>query len=158
VMDKKKPLDARPLVEILLDYNMDERSLNWFDPALTLMQWGAEPSDPQVYDPLVMSNVLMLQGIVDHYIMPSIANATSLPLGLDLPGPAYDANNSEEQMAMQPALAPLLPLIGRTQLDLPARGNLMNRTAVVVQHPGDMVEDGHEVVFQTDAPKHQYRC
>ena len=31
-------------------------------------------------------------------------------------------------------------------------------TAVVVQEKEDGVEDGHEVVFQTEAPKHQYRC
>jgi hypothetical protein len=28
----------------------------------------------------------------------------------------------------------------------------------VVQHPSDGVEDGHEVVFQTDPPKREYRC
>jgi hypothetical protein len=31
-------------------------------------------------------------------------------------------------------------------------------TAVVSQFPGDGIEDGHEVVFQTDPPKHAYRC
>ena len=31
-------------------------------------------------------------------------------------------------------------------------------TAVVVQHPEDGIQDGHEVVFQTEPPKHQYRC
>jgi hypothetical protein len=30
-------------------------------------------------------------------------------------------------------------------------------TAVVVQHPKNKIEDGHEVVFQTEAPKRQYR-
>jgi len=29
---------------------------------------------------------------------------------------------------------------------------------VVTQHPSDGIEDGHEVVFQTDAPKHEYVC
>ncbi len=28
----------------------------------------------------------------------------------------------------------------------------------MVQHAEDGIEDGHEVVFQTEAPKHQYRC
>jgi hypothetical protein len=27
-----------------------------------------------------------------------------------------------------------------------------------VQHAEDGVEDGHEVMFQLDAPKHQYQC
>jgi hypothetical protein len=159
VMDKTKPLDVRPLMEIILDYNMDERSLDWHDPVLTLIQWAAEPSDPQAYDSLVAPrHVLMEQGIVDHYILPSIANSTSLALGLDLAGPAYDASNPEEQMLMQPALAPLLPLAGRSAIPLPASGNAGGSTMVVIQHPGDGIEDGHEVVFQTDAPKHQYRC
>jgi hypothetical protein len=29
---------------------------------------------------------------------------------------------------------------------------------VVTQNPGDGIEDGHEVVFQTAGPKHQYSC
>jgi len=29
---------------------------------------------------------------------------------------------------------------------------------VLTQHPGDGIEDGHEVVFQTEPPKDQYRC
>ena len=36
--------------EILLDYDMDQRSLDAHDPALTMFQWATEPSDPQVYD------------------------------------------------------------------------------------------------------------
>jgi pimeloyl-ACP methyl ester carboxylesterase len=158
VMDKQHPLKVRPLAEILLDYNMDQRSLDWHDPALTIVQWAAEPSDPQAYDGLVHANILMLQGIVDHYILPSIANATSLALGLDLAGPAYDATNAEEQMLHQPALTPLLPLVGRSAISLPAQGNKSGLTALVIQHPGDALQDGHEVVFQTEPPKHQYRC
>jgi hypothetical protein len=159
VMDKIEPLHVRPLAEILLDYNMYQRSLDWHDPALTLVQWAAEPSDPQTYDGRVMPrHLLMLQGIVDHYILPSIANSTSLALGLDQAGPAYDADNAEEQMLGEPALAPLLPLVGRSAISLPVSGNINGSTAVVVQHPGDDIEDGHEVVFQTDPPKHQYSC
>ena len=159
VMDKIKPLDVRPLAEILLDYNMDQRSLDWHDPALSIVQWAAEPSDPQAYDSLIAPrHILMEQGIVDHYILPTIANATSLAMGLDMAGPAYDATSKEEQMLMQPALAPLLPLAGRSAISLPASGNSNGSTMVVIQHLGDNIEDGHEVVFQTDAPKHQYRC
>jgi hypothetical protein len=159
VMDKIEPVKVRPLAEILLDYNMDERSLDPHDPALTLMQWGAEPSDPQVYDGRVSGrHVLMLQGIVDHYILPSIANATSLAMGLDEAGPAYDATSAEEAMLGQTPLATLLPYAAQKAIALPASGNAAGATAVVVQHPGDGIEDGHEVVFQTEPPKHQYRC
>ncbi|MFI5301257.1 MAG: hypothetical protein ACHREM_24500, partial [Polyangiales bacterium] len=97
VMDKLQPVDVRPLVELLLGYRTYERTLTANDAALSLFQWAAEPSDPMVYDHRVVRdvpsgasphNVLMVQGIVDHYILPSIADATSLPLGLDLAGPA----------------------------------------------------------------------
>jgi hypothetical protein len=165
VMYKKKPLDVRPLAEILLDYNMDQRSLSDNDPALSFVQWAAEPSDPQVYDARVIRepadgasarHVLMLQGIVDHYIMPQIANATSLSLGLDLAGTPLDSASAE--LMTQTPLAAVLRYSGRGQIALPASGNQGGVTAVVVQHPADGIEDGHEVVFQTEAPKHQYRC
>ena len=168
VLDKQKPLLVRPFVEILLGYQQDQRTLTAHDPALTLVQWAAEPSDPQVYthlyttEPPTPRHVLMLQGIVDHYILPSIANSISLSLGLDEAGPSYDATNAEEEKLGQVALEARLPLVGRAQISLPATGNAMVNgapvTAVVVQHPGDAVEDGHEVVFQTEPPKHQYRC
>ncbi len=44
------------------------------------------------------------------------------------------------------------------QIALPTGGNRGDSTRVVVQHPEDGIEDGHEVVFQTEAPKRQYRC
>jgi hypothetical protein len=168
VMDKLKPLQVRPYAEIILGYNLDGRALDAHDPALTLFQWAAEPSDPQAYGRRIVRepaagesprSVLMLQGIVDHYILPSIANATSLALGLDAAGAMYDGDNAEEQSLGQTPLAARLPLAGRSALSLPAAGNVApSVTALVVQHPGDAIEDGHEVVFQTDAPKHQYRC
>ncbi|MBI5477668.1 MAG: hypothetical protein HY906_02365, partial [Deltaproteobacteria bacterium] len=105
-------------------------------------------------------HVLMLQGIVDHYIMPPIADALSLALGLDLAGAAVDATVAE--VADLAPLGPLLPLVGRGPIGLPASANVVvpagTATAVVVQHPEDGIEDGHEVVFQTEAPMHQYRC
>jgi hypothetical protein len=160
VMDKQKPLRVRPLAEIVLNYNQIQRDLTPNDPGLMLVQWGAEPSDPQVYDRMVLPrHVLMEQGVVDHYILPSIANSTSLAMGLDLAGPDIASQNAEEQMLMQPSIAAMLPLVGGKQLQLPVTGNAAGgATAVVVQHNGDMIEDGHEVVFQTDAPKHQYKC
>jgi hypothetical protein len=159
VMDKQKPLKVRPLAEIILNYNAIQRDMTYNDPGLTLVQWAAESSDPQVYGARVLPrNVLMLQGIVDHYILPTIAEATSLSVGLDLAGEALDASNAEEKMLGMPSLSTLLTYSGRQQIMLPAMGNLGANTAVVVQHNGDAIEDGHEVVFQTEAPKHQYRC
>jgi hypothetical protein len=152
VLYKEKPLFVRPLVEILLGYNTIERTLRRSDPVLTLAQWVLEPGDPLVYAPLVRGrHVLMEQGIVDHYILPPIANAMSLSLGLDLAGDPLDA-------ASDAPLASMLRWSGRRQIALPAQGNADGATAVVRQHASDGIEDGHEILFQTDAPKAEYRC
>jgi hypothetical protein len=169
IIFKLKPVAVRPLAEILLDYNMDQRDLTELDPALTIVQWGAEPADSQVYvravidEPLAGAqprHMLMMQGIVDHYILPQIANSTSLGMGLDLAGPALDEQTPE--LASMMALGPLLTYSGHAKIALPASGNRMVGgtpiTAIVTQNPGDNIEDGHEVVFQTDPPKHEYRC
>jgi hypothetical protein len=167
IIDKQKPTPPAAIIAALLDYRNHDYQLDRHDPGLTLLQWAAEPSDPQAYTADIVHppagtaprSLLMLQGIVDHYILPSIADATSLSLGLDEAGPPYDGDNAELASLGQPVLAPLLPLIGRAQIGLPATANIdAHTTAVVVQHPGDAIEDGHEVVFQTEPPKHQYRC
>jgi hypothetical protein len=101
----------------------------------------------------------MEQGIVDHYILPPIANATSLSLGLDLAGTPLDATSAELTSLGAPTLESVLAFSGRSQITLPVQGNRTNQvTAVVVQHPSDGIEDGHEMVFQTDPPKREYRC
>lgn len=166
---KHKPLDLPSVVGLLLHQGGDIRV---DDPILTLAQWALEPSDPQVFDDAIIRNpvggadprhVLMEQGIVDNYILPRIANTTSLSIGLDQAGTPLDDPTSDDRIADQSALAPLLPLVGRAAISLPASGNVQPTagdpvTAVVVQHLEDGVEDGHEVVFQTDGPKHQYQC
>jgi hypothetical protein len=149
----------KPLAELIL--GEPSGSLTAFDPVLSLVQWAAESADPQVYDALVTGgaesnrNVFMVQGIVDHYILPRIANATSASLGLDLAGAPLDNNPAyvDQMQVMQ-----VLPLVGRGQISQPASGNVPPATLVLVQQPGDALEDGHEVIFQTDPPKHQYRC
>jgi hypothetical protein len=171
VLYKQKPLAIGPLAELLLGYQSTGQSLRASDPVLTLLQWAAEGADPQAYAAQIVSapppgmasrHVLVLQGIVDHYILPNIANALTVPLGLDLAGPSLDQGVAELDALEQTPLVQMLTLDGRSPITLPATGNRMVAgtpvTAVVVQHPGDNIEDGHEVVFQTDPPKHQYRC
>jgi hypothetical protein len=154
VVDKQKPVAVRPVAEALLHYRVRGRALTPHDPALTFFEWATEPADAQIYGPLPR-DVLMMQGIVDHYILPNIANATSLALGLDLAGPALD-DTPELRALGQRSIRALLPLVGRTARPLPTTG--ADRTAVLVQNPGDDVEDGHETDFQTERPKAQYRC
>src|SRR5262249_61163183 len=103
VLYKLKPLDTRAFAMLLLG----EDDLYDGNPVLQLLQWGAEPADPPPYARLLHGrNVLMLQGIVDHYIPPMIANASSLSLALDLAGPDLDGNIPDipDQLSLVPLL------------------------------------------------------
>ncbi len=163
ILYKESPQPLRPGASLLLG----DFTLSAFDPILSILQWAGEPADPPAYaarairDPRGGArNVLMFQGILDTYILPPIANASSLAFGLDLGGAADDTAASVAQFT---PLATLLPLTGGSVVALPRSGNRVagdgtTVTALVVQHPQDPVEDGHEVMFQTDAPKHQYLC
>lgn len=165
VMYKKSPVAVKVFAEILLNIS-NQWSLHPADPALSLFQWAGEPADPPIYGRRIVHepppgyaprHVLMQQGIVDTYILPPIANATSLSFGLDLAGPALDSQSPE--LTHFAPLEARLQFSGRQSIELPASGNVEgNTTAVVLQHPEDGVEDGHEVIFQTEVPKAQYRC
>ncbi len=159
IVYKKSPLDVRPLAEAILGYVDIGRTLGDHDPAVTLLQWAGEAADPQSYGHLAMTpqrNVLMIEGIVDTYIMPPIANTTALSLRLDLAGPALD--EVDERLTEFTPLGDLLGYSGANKIALPAHDNRDSHTAVVVQSAGDAIEDGHEAMFQTPGPKHQYRC
>jgi hypothetical protein len=163
VVHKQKPLATKPLAEVLTGIAGSGYSLSEVDPLLGLLQWAGESADVPPYARLIRESstseprhVLMMQGIVDHYILPPIANPMSLSMGLDLAGEALDEANAELQ-AYTP-IGDLLDLVGRKQISLPSAGNAGSATAVVVQHAEDGIEDGHEVVFQTEPPKRQIRC
>jgi hypothetical protein len=165
IMFKQKPTPVFPAISALLHDNV----LQADDPMLTFAQWALEPADPQLYGIAVVRepvtgaqprHVLMMQGIVDDYILPRIANSTSLSIGLDLAGPELDTE-SDPRLDGELTLGPLLPLVPldqRASIALPASNNAHGVTAVVTQHHEDGIEDGHEVVFQTDVPKHEYQC
>jgi hypothetical protein len=170
IMYKEHPLNVRPAIELLLGYVSQQRHLVASDPVLTLFQWAEEPADPLVYNARILReppagaparHVLMEQGIVDHYIMPPIADAMSLSLGLDLAGTPLDATTPE--VATLEPIESVLPYSGHRQITFPASANFAapdgtHVTAIVVQHPSDGIEDGHEIVFQTEPPKNEYRC
>ena len=166
ILWKQHPTPVYPIISALIR----QPNLRADDPMLALAQWGLESADPAVYARALLAeppeggaprHVLMEQGIVDGYILPNIANTLSLSVGLDLAGEAYDAADDPRLVDQRP-LGPLLPLVGRAAIPLPASGNVSTATcpvtAIVVQHLEDGVEDGHEVLFQTDGPKHQYQC
>ncbi|MCA9300653.1 MAG: hypothetical protein KDA28_16405, partial [Phycisphaerales bacterium] len=94
---------------------------------------------------------------VDTYIMPPIANATTLSFGLDVGGTVLDVDHPDLQDVR--SVLEVLPFSGGEALSLPAQGNVDGEvTAIVTQHAQDAIEDGHEVAFQTDGAKYQYRC
>lgn len=160
ILYKQKPVAPYGVIATLLRVF----ELRADDPAMTFIQWALEPADPQSYGRMIVGDppgdprhVLIAQGMVDNYILPRIANTTNLSIGVDLAGPPLDTAD-DPRLANQVPLERLLPLIDRRAIALPASGNVGGATAVVVQRPEDGVEDGHEVLFQTDAPKHAYRC
>ena len=165
-MYKRSPIAVRGVLEALLGYRAN--TLTEHDPALSILQWAGEPADPPVYDRYVTleppagtpRNVYVVQGILDPYIMPPIADATTLSLGLDLAGPEVDM--TDPRLVAFAPLSRSLALVGRHAIGLPASNNLEvgthAATGVVVQTEQDMFEDGHEVIFQSEGPKHQYSC
>ena len=165
IVHKESPFAVRPLADSIVGYTGTGRTLTMHDPLLTLLQWGGEAADPPVYGRLVGAgadearDLLMIQGIVDTYILPPMANAMSLSLGLDLGGEARDALDPRlDDHATWSDVAGLGEDPGEV-VTLPAQGNLPGgHTGVVAQFDEDPIEDGHEVFFQLDAPKRLLRC
>lgn len=165
VLHKQSPLAVRPLAATMIGESVED--LDAFHPVLTLLQWAGEPADPPMYaDQLVLNaseadaqHVLMVQGLRDTYILPPIANALSLSLGLDLAGPVLDDTLVPEFAGLTERLrwsgGQVLPLPAGLNRGTPGDRNV---TAVVVQHQEDGIEDGHEVVFQLPTPHHQVSC
>ncbi len=158
---KMKPLPVRRITEFMLGYTRRFYGVTAGDPGISLMQWAAEAADPPLYGARMDAHVLMFQGIVDHYILPPMANASSLSMQLDLAGDALDAASDElrefasypDVMAFSGAAVVPYPVVGNLQRP---NGRFVTRT--VVQRLGDGIQDGHEIVFQTAGPKYQYRC
>jgi pimeloyl-ACP methyl ester carboxylesterase len=160
VVLKEKPLPVRGIAATILQEPTE--ALDRWHPALSLLQWAGEGADPPLFGPVLRADggrhVLMIQGILDRYILPPIAQATALSLHLDLAGEDFDATDA-------PQFAPyadVMPWVGAVNLPLPtslAQGTEAEpRTAVVVQHLEDGVEDGHEVAYQLPQARRQVQC
>jgi pimeloyl-ACP methyl ester carboxylesterase len=164
VVHKLSPLETRPLAESILRYDAVGRTLDEFDPILSLLQWVGEAADPPVHAAAMarastmgdsraaggLPDILVFQGVVDTYILPPIANALSVSLALDRAGESVD------EVADWPGDY-------RTYAEARFLGEFAEppaavRAAALAQHVEDGIEDGHEVMFQLEAPKHQYRC
>jgi hypothetical protein len=158
---KQKPMPVRHITEFMLGYTTRFYRVTAGDPGVSLMQWSAEAADPPLYGARMNTHVLMFQGIVDNYILPPMANASSLSMQLDLAGDELDIG-SEELKQFAP-YRDVVAFSGRAVVPYPVSGNLQRPdgrfvTGAVVQRLGDGIQDGHEIVFQTAGPKYQYRC
>jgi hypothetical protein len=148
-------------------------TLSEFAPALSLLQWAEEPSDSEVYARRMVRDaspegaswwspnarhVLMIQGLVDHDILPPIADVMTLGEGLDLGLGPNSCSGSPicDQVAVYgevaspgyPSISSLLPLSGHgygplasLTGNIPWPANVPRRpgvtgdlTALVVQH------------------------
>ncbi len=157
IVYKQSPLEVRPLAAAMFGYASTGFDLTEHDPILALLQWAGEGADPPVADRVLREtdlDVLKLQGIVDTYILPPIANPTSLSMGLDLVGPSLDVSHPD--LVDFDPLEELLPLVDADRHDLPWTASSPLRA--VVQYPEDGLQDGHEVAFQTEAPQRAVRC
>jgi hypothetical protein len=180
---KQQPFELASTLEQMLglDYCLDE-----FELLPSLFEWAEETSDPAVYERYSgqgkMPDVLMIQGIGDHYVPSPVANASSLGLGLDVAGKTYDDKDPhlcpgeatvpimECRGARRYELSPVAPLLssvlGRKQYAAIPPGGLdakragSGATTFVSQYPRDMAcrQDGHEVAYQIAKARWQYRC
>lgn len=165
IVYKEKPIPTAPLAATLLQEG-DITLVDRFHPVLTLLQWMGEPAESYLYAPRYgkeagrsqRSDVLMVQGIVDRYILPPMANSMVLATGLDAAGPLYD----KEDTPQFPTVESVLPYIDGEVLSLPVAGNRQDGgravTNVVIQHREDGVEGGHEVAYQKPNARWQVRC
>jgi hypothetical protein len=182
---KKMPQPLKPIFDLFTASSQSGAH----DPVLSLLQWALEPADAAVYAPTVprgpnggVRHVLMIQGIVDDYIMPPIADSLSVPLGLDLvgaerddcqnpPGDIDDATKARVCSAYD-GIAPLstyMPMAGMARLSAPVTANKKGATAVLFQinrrvasdYPctkPDQGPDGHETIYEERTAQYAYRC
>jgi hypothetical protein len=183
ILAKEMPSPLAAQLEQLfgLDYCLDE-----FSPLASLFQWAEEPSDPVVYESTLFSepnrpppDVLMIQGIGDHYIPPPVADVSSMGLRLDLVGNALDTQRpalcTPDPEGAVPrcggsarypitAVMPLLRYVGTGNVPYPPRGpvtrNRQGTTRGLVQYNRDAAcrQDGHEVAYEIAQARWQYRC
>ena len=102
----------------------------------------------------------MMQGIVDDYILPNIANSTSLSFGLDLAGSELDTQ-ADPRLADELPVGPLLPLV---PLDARARSRCRHRRTRAASRrwsrsiPRTASRTATRSCSRPMVPKHEYQC
>ena len=135
-------------------------------PFLMLMEWmlGAVDTATNLdslmrYPAKTPPQVIGFSGWNDYMLSETTQRPFFMIVGSDLVG-------DDLGVAPQRSFLPRVTLSGAQQLPYPAAGNYSapgygERTNVVMRYRGDnpaLLYNGHEVLFQTDAIKHQYGC
>ncbi|MFZ5603335.1 MAG: hypothetical protein ACOY7J_12855, partial [Pseudomonadota bacterium] len=134
-------------------------------PFMMLLQWLAAAADPTLYAPDILRaptktapHVLAISGQFDRSSSEWVQQVYATALGVDLAGPELGADNKTR-------ILEYMQQFGARQLDYPVANNLEipgqgMRTAVVVRHfnSGRAGNNGHNVTYDIDPPKHQYGC
>lgn len=153
----ESPFDLSGIAHLLLDYDPDD-TVDIFDPALTLFQHTLESVEVMSWGRATIHHTLSgvpakqllhIEGVVDTYHFPRMANAYSMALGIDLVEP-----EAEDSAAVD------LALVGREVIPAPATGNIDGSpdfTAAVIQREQNH-QDGHYVPFEFDDVKYRYAC
>ena len=148
VSRKEQPLRMRDLVSGLLALPRYE-VLDDFHPLGTIFQTVCDPAEAMNFGELwrdAGANVLVIEGLVDGYFLPRMANALTMAAHLDVAGTAHDPNTVDD-----------LALASGEIVALPAAPNWDDRSGYVVQFVADDF-DGHYVPFELGGPKYLYKC
>lgn len=141
----KEATGSAELVAQLLAYREGDVA-DLFDPVLQFASIAWDPIEPMNQAPLWTdasyrgspSSVLLVAGLVDTYYLPRMQAALVQAAQLELVGPS---------------LEPEVVAAATGQVSAPAPGR-----QAVVQHAARPGRDGHFVVFDEPAVKHQYGC
>jgi hypothetical protein len=152
--------DASDLLASLL--GAERSTLTYLHPAMQLAELALETVDPLVFTPRVSRRPLQgwaprdiyePVGLNDAYFPPQVLDAVALGYG-----------NRQSGDVVWSSLQEALALDGRAGLvPYPVTGGLVSEsgapyTGVVVQYPFEPIAGSHNVAFQLDEVKHQYRC
>ncbi len=134
------------------------------NPYLMLLEWLLGGADPVAYQAKVMESqtklpphLLAFSGTKDKGALEPAQWPYLMSLGLDLAG-------NDRGKGYDKTLFPHMEISGARQLPYPVTANIDTafgpRTAVVVRYnnPERANGNGHHIVFDLEAPKHQYGC
>lgn len=153
------PVRLKAVASLLLALDPDDE-LDRFDAPITLFQTAFEEVEmanwgrAQFHGALAQGDakdLLLLGGITDPGHFPRMITSYAMAVGMDVAAPAAE-----------PSVVSELALLGRSEIALPARGNVQlqngqTATAVALQRDAKGL-NGHHVAFEFDDVKHAYGC